>query len=206
MNYRIYSLKPYKDRKLRFLAEWLKKHHITADTITISGLVFGLSATVSLLANQNVLALVLIFISIIADLLDGTLARISNSDTLRGKLLDAFSDRMVETAWVGGLIFRGILPWWGLALPLGSVLLLIMRWWAYRNGLGTSFIRITRFERMTAMMGMVVIPWRFLMLLIYWLVTLGTFISGLMICQTIFKELRRLDFQKYAGITKDIQA
>ena len=65
---------------------------------------------------------------------------------------------------MGALIYNKIIPWWGWFLPLGSVLLLCSRYWAFRHELETSFVVIARFERMAAILSVIIIPWRWLAL------------------------------------------
>jgi phosphatidylglycerophosphate synthase len=182
----IYRLKPYKDQMLTVLATWLNTKHISANIITMSGLLCGLFAALCLLKSQLYWGLIFMLGSIFADLLDGTVARLSKTESLYGKLVDSVSDRIVETAWVGALVYTGIVPWWGWALPLGSVLLLVSRFWAYQYNLETSFVMIARFERMAAILGVIIIPWRWLTYSFFLLVTLGIFISNLAIVKAIF--------------------
>jgi phosphatidylserine synthase len=75
MDYGIYRLKPHKDQKLSALANWLHSKHISANYITLSGLICGLIAAIWLLINQPDWGLVFICVSIFADMLDGTVAQ-----------------------------------------------------------------------------------------------------------------------------------
>jgi phosphatidylglycerophosphate synthase len=183
----IYVWKPYKDAKFKIWAVWLRAHRVSANTITLAGLILGLSAAGCLLAHQHLLGVVLIVLSIGADILDGTVARLENVETISGKILDSVCDRLVEAAWVGVLVFTGIIDIWALTLVLGSILLFICRLWAHRCKMSSSLVIITRFERMAAMLAVVIIPWRTAALLIYTVVTIGTFISSGQIITMILK-------------------
>ena len=181
-----YVLKPYKDAKLKTLANWLKEHRVNANLITAVGLCLGLGAAAGILTGQIWLGLGLLGLSVMADLLDGTLARLSPPGQFSGKLLDAGSDRAVELAWIGALIVTGRLNLWALTLGLGSVLLLFCRCLAYWRGVDSSVVICTRFGRMTALIAVVVLPWRAAASWLYYLVTAGTLISSLQILSAIF--------------------
>jgi phosphatidylglycerophosphate synthase len=186
MYHGIYRLKPYKDQQLSVLANWLYSKHINANTITFSGLVFGLLAAVCLCTGRICWGLVFILFSIFADILDGTVARVSQKVSLQGKLFDSICDRVVEVAWVGALIYIDFIPWWGWVLPLSSAVLLFNRFWAYHYHIDTSFIMIARFERVAAILGIIIVPWPWITHSFFLLVSLGTFIASLSIVKTLF--------------------
>lgn len=184
----IYRLKPWKDRRLQRLATWLHKLHCSANLITFVGLILGLSGALSLGIHQTFWGIILIFGSVFTDLLDGTVARIDNQETVGGKMFDAISDRLVESSLVGALIYLGQLPWWGWLLPLGSVLLLINRYLAFYLSINTSFVLIARFERMAAIIAIIVMPWPWFTHSLYFFAIGGTFISNLMIVKMILNK------------------
>lgn len=193
----VYFLKPFKDRQLFGIAAWCKRHHISANLITMNGLISGLAAFTCLLANRRFPGLAFIALSILADLLDGTVARLGNLETLRGKLIDGICDRMTETLWVSGLIWTGTLPWWGGFLPLGSWTLLMARWLGYRKGIDTSFVIVTRFERVLAILGVWALPQRQIPRLFYLLVTGGTFLSVAAIIRRVLRETSNSSSDSY---------
>lgn len=200
----IYGLKPYKDRKLHAFANWLAIHRVSANMITFTGLVFGLSAAACLLFRQPLWGFAFILLSVFADILDGTVARLNQQATLTGRKFDAVCDRMVETTCVGALICSGIIPWWGGLLPLGSIMLLFTRTWAYRNGLDTSFVIVARFERITAIVSIVLFSWNWFTMVFFLLVVFGTLISNLMIIKVIYcKRSARLSIRPAACGTKE---
>jgi phosphatidylglycerophosphate synthase len=184
----IYCLKPYKDRKLSFLANWLHSKHISANSITMTGLICGLLAACWLWAGWIGWGLTFIMLSIFADILDGTVARVGRGVSFQGQLFDSISDRIVEIAWIGALIYIGFLPWWGIALPLGSMLLLFNRFWAYHHEIDTSFILIARFERMAAVLGIIIFPRHWLTSSFFLLVALGTLVANLFIIKAILSQ------------------
>ena len=160
MNPNIYFLKPFKDKMLQAPAIWLWQRGIGANLVTTAGLAAGLGAAACIMRRQSGGALVLLGISVGADLLDGTIARLGKADKLSGKLYDALCDRVVELGWIGALIETGRLDFWGWLLGLGSILLLVCRCWAYQRRLDSSAVTVTRFERVVAILAVTLLPWR----------------------------------------------
>jgi phosphatidylglycerophosphate synthase len=68
------------------------------------------------------LATLLATMSTIGDILDGQVARLTNSGSNRGELLDAAVDRYTEFAFLAGLVFTLRDSWWQLGLALGATL------------------------------------------------------------------------------------
>lgn len=183
----IYRLKPWKDWQLNRLALWLCSHRVHADQITFTGLISGVGAAVCVWRELIPAGLGLIFLSIFADLMDGAVARAGGFESVFGKFFDAICDRIVEASWVGALIVTQRIPWWGWLLPLGSVLLLVARTYAFRWGLETSFVNFARFERMTAMIAVAVLPWHRLTYPLYLAATLAMIISVSQIVAAIYR-------------------
>ena len=94
----------------------------TPNGLTWSALVLGLGAGVALAFGWFGLATLLATCSTIGDILDGQLARLTNSGSSRGELLDAAVDRYTEFAFLAGLAFTLRDSWWQLALALGAIL------------------------------------------------------------------------------------
>lgn len=95
---------------------------ITPNHLTWSALVFGLGAGAALGFGWFGLACLLATISTIGDILDGQVARLTNSGTARGELLDAAVDRYTEFAFLAGLVFIVRDSTWQLLFVLGAVL------------------------------------------------------------------------------------
>jgi archaetidylinositol phosphate synthase len=188
----IYRLKPYKDQQLRRLAGWLLGHRVQANQVTLAGFLVGLAAAAGLAINRPLWGAVLILLSAFLDLLDGTVARLQNGGTFSGKLYDAVSDRLVEIAWVGALVSVKTLDWWAWFLPAGSVLLLLARIVAHRAGLETSFVRVTRFERVVAILAAILFPWPVVTVPLYLAVAGGTLLSAGSILMVVWRRGGRL--------------
>jgi phosphatidylglycerophosphate synthase len=95
---------------------------VTPNGLTWSALVLGLGAGVALSVGWFGLATLLATMSTIGDILDGQVARLTNSGSNRGELLDAAVDRYTEFAFLAGLVIYLRTSWWQMALALGAVL------------------------------------------------------------------------------------
>jgi phosphatidylglycerophosphate synthase len=95
---------------------------VTPNGLTWSALVLGVGAGVALALGWFGLATLLATLSTIGDILDGQVARLTNSGSNRGELLDAAVDRYTEFAFLAGLAFALRGSWWQLALALGAIL------------------------------------------------------------------------------------
>jgi CDP-diacylglycerol--glycerol-3-phosphate 3-phosphatidyltransferase len=99
---------------------------ITANGLTWSALVFGLGAGVDLGFGWFGLECLLATCSTVGDILDGQVARLTNTGSNRGELLDAAIDRYTEFAYLAGLAcyWHDSLP--KLGLVLAGVLACVM--------------------------------------------------------------------------------
>lgn len=95
----------YIQRVLDKISLLLSKKNITPIQITLFGLLIGLVSAVFNVLNNPILALILLWISGIMDVLDGSLARVSNSSTSIGTLMDIIFDRVVEIAIIFSFIY-----------------------------------------------------------------------------------------------------
>lgn len=95
---------------------------VTPNGLTWSALVLGVGAGVALAFGWFGLACLLATFSTIGDVLDGQVARLTNTGSNRGELLDAAIDRYTEFAFLAGLVFLFHDSWWQMALALGAML------------------------------------------------------------------------------------
>ena len=95
---------------------------VTPNGLTWSALIFGLGAGVALAAGWFGLATLLATMSTIGDILDGQVARLTNSGSDRGELLDAAVDRYTEFAFLAGLVIFLRNSEWQMALALAATL------------------------------------------------------------------------------------
>jgi len=76
---------------------------ISANALTICAFVCGLLCGVCIALHLKILALLFLCLSGLFDVLDGAVARVTNSATELGAFSDLVSDRMVESAIMAGI-------------------------------------------------------------------------------------------------------
>lgn len=77
-------------------AKFFTKKNITPNQITGVALLLGLAASLLIFLHRPILAVVFLWVSGLFDVLDGEVARLSNSSSDYGMILDIFFDRVVE--------------------------------------------------------------------------------------------------------------
>ncbi|MBJ7450147.1 MAG: CDP-alcohol phosphatidyltransferase family protein [Parachlamydiales bacterium] len=87
----------------RPFARQLIKRGISANQVTWIGLIFGVAIMPALYYHFTTWATVLLILSGYCDALDGTIARITNTDSPKGAVLDILFDRIVEWSIIIGL-------------------------------------------------------------------------------------------------------
>ena len=99
---------------------------ITANGATWLALGFGIGAGVAIGFQWYGLACMLATVSTLLDILDGQIARFTNTGSNAGEVLDAAVDRYTEFAYLAGLAFALRDSAWELALVLGALLACFM--------------------------------------------------------------------------------
>lgn len=94
------------DAAVKPLGAALRKTKLTPDHLTIVGLVIGAAAAVAVGAGQLRLGLVLVIAAALPDLLDGALAKASNSSSQRGAFFDSTVDRITDALLLGGIAYH----------------------------------------------------------------------------------------------------
>ena len=93
----------------------------TANGVTWLALVLGVGAGVAAGTTWIGLAALLSVWSVICDVLDGQVARVTGTSSDTGEILDAAVDRYTEFAFIAGLIVMYRAIWWCQALALGAL-------------------------------------------------------------------------------------
>lgn len=83
----------------------LRKTKLTPDHLTVVGLVVGASAAVAVGAGRLRLGLLLVILAALPDLLDGALAKASNTSSQRGAFFDSTIDRVTDALLLGGIAY-----------------------------------------------------------------------------------------------------
>ena len=90
----------------------------------------------AILAEHDILALVVLMVSGVSDYLDGKIARSFGLVSRVGELLDPIADRLYILSTLLGLAWRDIIPWWFvIVLVLREVFLVGVMLVARRHGL-----------------------------------------------------------------------
>jgi len=82
-----------------FILSKIKPNHIT-----LLGLIFSIICCYLLINGLWLIASLILLISGFFDMLDGAIARYSNTETLFGKFLDSFVDRVCESLVLSGIL------------------------------------------------------------------------------------------------------
>lgn len=94
-------LQPFFDILGTFIAPYA-----SPNTITIIALIFGLGAAGAIMTNNIGIGIICVLLSGMCDILDGTVARLTNTSSPRGAYIDLIIDRMVEAAIILGFMIR----------------------------------------------------------------------------------------------------
>lgn len=93
------------DAAVKPIGAALRKTKLTPDHLTVVGLVVGAAAAVAVGAGHLRLGLVLVIAAALPDLLDGALAKASNSSSQRGAFFDSTVDRITDAMLFGGIAY-----------------------------------------------------------------------------------------------------
>jgi len=91
------------DKAVKPLGDSLRKTRISPDHLTIAGLVIACGAAVSVALGYLALGLLLVILAALPDLLDGALAKASNTSSQRGAFFDSVIDRVTDSLLLGGI-------------------------------------------------------------------------------------------------------
>ncbi len=98
----------------------------TPNGVTYSALVLGIGAGVAVAFGAFGVACLLATVSTISDILDGQVARLTNTGSNAGELLDAIVDRYTEFAFIAGFILYAHASVPQIAIALGALLACFM--------------------------------------------------------------------------------
>ncbi|NDC45434.1 MAG: CDP-alcohol phosphatidyltransferase family protein, partial [Actinobacteria bacterium] len=91
------------EKVVRPVGETLRKTGLSPDHLTLLGMLVAVAAAVSIGAGALQLGLFLVICSALPDLLDGALAKASNSASQRGAFFDSVVDRVTDALLFGGV-------------------------------------------------------------------------------------------------------
>ena len=90
------------DRAVKPLGDGLRRTGLTPDHLTWMGLLVAVGAAVAVGAGELRLGLLLVVLAALPDLLDGALAKATNSSSQRGAFFDSTIDRFADALLFGG--------------------------------------------------------------------------------------------------------
>jgi phosphatidylglycerophosphate synthase len=85
---------------------------LSPNLVTLFSVIFAAAAALAFAGRSLTLGLGFLIVSVLVDMLDGSVARASGRTTARGTLLDHSADRYSEFLYVFGLCFGGYAPFW----------------------------------------------------------------------------------------------
>ena len=91
------------DRGLEPIGESLRRTGISADMVTLVGVLMATVATVAIGSGHTRLGLLFVALTGVPDALDGAVAKASGTTSVRGAYLDSVSDRFTDALLFGGV-------------------------------------------------------------------------------------------------------
>ncbi|CAB4589280.1 unannotated protein [freshwater metagenome] len=91
------------DKAVKPLGDGLRRTRMTPDHLTIAGMVIAIGAALAIGAGHLPLGLLLVILAALPDLLDGALAKASNTSSQRGAFFDSVVDRVTDALLFGGV-------------------------------------------------------------------------------------------------------
>ena len=170
------------DKAVKPLGNGLRRTGLTPDHLTVVGLLVAVGAAIAIGFGQLRLGLGLVILAALPDLLDGALAKASNSSSQRGAFFDSTIDRFADALLFGGVAWHlastesahmAILPFGVMAL---SSVISYMRAKAESLGLEAKGGLMERAERIIALCVGLLIP--VLLIPVLWLMLALTAITA----------------------------
>jgi len=91
------------DKAVKPIGNGLRRTGLSPDHLTIAGLVLGVGAAVAIGLGYLLLGLLLVILAALPDLLDGALAKASETASQRGAFFDSTVDRITDALLFGGV-------------------------------------------------------------------------------------------------------
>jgi len=96
-------LRPSVEQRLRPVGANLKRSGITADHLTLLGVVMAVGAAIAIANGALRLGFVFLLLTAVPDVLDGAVAKASGTASPRGAFFDSVSDRVSDALLLGGI-------------------------------------------------------------------------------------------------------
>jgi CDP-diacylglycerol--glycerol-3-phosphate 3-phosphatidyltransferase len=96
-------LRPSVEQRLQPVGANLKRSGITADHLTLAGIVMAVGAAIAIANGALRLGFVLLLLTAVPDVLDGAVAKASGTATPRGAFFDSVADRVTDALLLVGV-------------------------------------------------------------------------------------------------------
>jgi CDP-diacylglycerol--glycerol-3-phosphate 3-phosphatidyltransferase len=181
------------DKAVKPIGNLLRKTGLTPDHLTIVGMLVGISAGVAIGSGRLWLGALLVVLAGLPDLLDGALAKATDSSSQRGAFFDSTIDRITDFFLLGGIAwyfatgdFADELPMLPFAIAGVASLVSYMRAKAESLGIDAKGGLMERAERIIAVLiGLVINP---LLIPILWLMLVLTTITAIQRFWKVWKQ------------------
>jgi CDP-diacylglycerol---glycerol-3-phosphate 3-phosphatidyltransferase len=180
------------DKAVKPLGNGLRRTGLTPDHLTVMGLLVAVGAAVAIGSGWLRLGVVLVILAALPDLLDGALAKASNSSSQRGAFFDSTIDRFADALLFGGVAWyfaagdhplMAMLPFSVMAL---SSVISYMRAKAESLGLDAKGGIMERAERIIALLlGLI---WEPLLIPILWITLALTAVTAVQRFVKVWKQ------------------
>ena len=180
------------DKAVKPLGDHLRRTRLTPDHLTVIGLVVAVGAAVAIGLGELRIGLLLVVLAALPDLLDGALAKASNSSSQRGAFFDSTIDRFADALLFGGVAWHlastesahmAILPFGVMAL---SSVISYMRAKAESLGLDAKGGLMERAERIIALCLGLLFP--LLLIPVLWLMLALTAVTAVQRFAKVWKQ------------------
>ena len=94
------------EKAVKPIGDRLRRTRLTPDHLTVVGLVVALGAAVAIGLGWHAVGLLLVILAALPDLLDGALAKASNTSSQRGAFFDSVIDRVTDALLFGGVAWH----------------------------------------------------------------------------------------------------
>lgn len=94
------------ERALRPVGQQLKRTGLTADHLTVLGVLMAIAAAVAIGSGRLRLGLLLLLLTALPDVLDGAVAKASGTASSRGAFFDSTADRVTDALLLGGIAWH----------------------------------------------------------------------------------------------------
>ena len=180
------------DKSVKPIGTGLRRTGITADHLTLAGLVLALACALTIAAGHPLAGLFLLVAAALPDLLDGAVAKASGTASPRGAYFDSVSDRVTDTLVLGGIAWylagrdgghAALLP---LAVLGSSTLISYQRAKAESLGYQAKGGLMERAERIVALSFGLLLP--FLLVPILWVMLALTVVTNVQRFVKVWKQ------------------